>query len=135
VGVGGVVIKDDRVLLVRRGREPLKGEWSIPGGMLEVGEQLAEGARRELREETGLEVEPLEALAVFDRIVRDGRKVRYHYVIVDFACRLIRGKLAPASDVIDARWVRRWELRRYHLTDMARAVIDGAFKFFKGNRL
>jgi len=130
VGVGGVVIKGDRVLLVRRGSEPLKGEWSIPGGTLELGEELAAAARRELKEETGLEVEPLEVLGVFDRIIRDGRKIRYHYVIVDFACRLKGGKLAPASDVLDARWVRRADLPQYHLTEKATSVIHQAFKFF-----
>jgi len=130
VGVGGVVIKGERVLLVRRGGEPLKGEWSIPGGTLELGEELAAAARRELKEETGLDVEPLEVLSVFDRIIRDGRKIRYHYVIVDYACRLKGGTLAPASDVLDARWVRRRDLPRYHLTERATAVVLCAFQFF-----
>ena len=145
VGVGGVVIHRDRVLLIRRGGEPLKGEWSIPGGLVELGEELAEGARRELLEETGLEVEPLEVIAVFDRIMYDTpkrrphstartsrqRRVRYHYVIVDYACRLRRGRLAPASDVVDARWVRREDLPEYHLTEMATAVVRRAFQFFE----
>ncbi len=130
VGVGGVVVHRNRVLLIRRKSDPLKGQWSIPGGMLELGEELAAGARRELKEETGLEVEPLAVLAVFDRIVRDGRRVRYHYVIVDYACRLKRGRLAPASDVLDARWVRREDLPRYHLTGKATSVILQAFTFF-----
>ena len=128
VGVGGVVIDRDRALLIRRGSEPLKGEWSIPGGMLELGEELAEGVRRELQEETGLDVEPLECLLVFDRIMRDGERVKYHYVIVDYLCRRKRGRLCPASDVIDARWVRREDLPQYHLTDMATAVILQAFE-------
>ncbi|PYV22458.1 MAG: NUDIX hydrolase [Acidobacteria bacterium] len=141
VGVGGVVIHRDRVLLIRRGGEPLKGEWSIPGGLLELGEELAEGARRELREETGVEVEPLEVLAVFDRILydegkprRSQRRVRYHFVIVDYVCRLKRGRPAPASDVVDARWVRRQDLPKYHLTEMATAVIGRAFEFFDRQR-
>jgi ADP-ribose pyrophosphatase YjhB (NUDIX family) len=137
VGVGGVVIHRNRVLLVKRGTEPLKDQWSIPGGMLELGEALAEGARRELKEETGLDVEPLEVIAVFDRILRNtGRRgwslkgsgrVRYHYVIVDYLCRLKGGKLAPASDVLAARWVRRENLPEYHLTEMATSVIMQAF--------
>jgi len=131
VGVGGVVVNRGRVLLVRRGSEPLKGQWSIPGGMLELGEDLGEAARRELKEETGLEVEPLEVLTVFDRIQRQGRRVRYHFVIVDFACRLKRGRLKPASDVLDARWVRRQDLPQYNLTERATAVVLQAYEFFE----
>jgi len=133
VGVGGVVIHRGRVLLIRRKRQPLKGEWSIPGGLVELGEELAAAVRRELREETGLEVQPLEVLTIFDRIMRggrDGSRVRYHFVIVDYACRRIRGRLAPASDVFDARWVRRQDLAKFHLTDKASEVIQQAFEFF-----
>jgi ADP-ribose pyrophosphatase YjhB (NUDIX family) len=129
VGVGGVVIHRGRVLLIRRGSEPLKGEWSIPGGLVELGEELAEGARRELKEETGLDVEPLEVLEVFDRIVRERGHVRYHFVIVDFACRLKGGRLRPASDVLEARWVRPVELRLFHLTEKATSVVLRAFDY------
>lgn len=131
VGVGGVVVHRNRVLLIRRRGEPLKGEWSIPGGVLELGEELAEGVRRELKEETGLEVEPLEVLVVFDRIMREGRRVRFHFVIVDYACRLKRGRLEPASDVLDARWVRREDLPQYKLTKRATSVVFQAFELFK----
>jgi len=127
-GVGGVVIHRNRALLIRRGSEPLKGEWSIPGGMLELGEELAAGVQRELKEETGLDVEPLKCILVFDRIMREGARVKYHYVIVDYLCRRKRGRLRPASDVIDARWVRREDLPQYHLTDMAMALIRRAFE-------
>lgn len=132
VGVGGVVIHRDRVLLIRRGHEPLKGEWSIPGGLLELGEELAAGVRRELKEETGLDVDPLGCIMVFDRIMRQGRRVKYHYVIADYLCRRKRGRLQPASDVIDARWVRREDLPLYHLTELATKVITGAFQLMKG---
>ena len=128
VGVGGVVIYRGRVLLIRRGSEPLKGEWSIPGGLLELGEELAAGVQRELKEETGLEVEPLESILVFDRIMRKGQRVKYHYVIVDYLCRRKCGRLRPASDVVDARWVRREDLPRYHLTDLATKLIGRAFE-------
>jgi 8-oxo-dGTP diphosphatase len=134
VGVGGVVIDRDRVLLIRRGSEPLKGEWSLPGGLLELGEELAAGVRRELLEETGLEVEPLRIILPFDRIVREGVRVKYHYVIVDYLCRRKRGRLRPASDVVDARWVRRKDLPQYHLTDLATAVILQAFGMLKRRR-
>lgn len=148
VGVGGVVIHRGRVLLIRRGGEPLKGEWSIPGGLVELGEELAEGARRELREETGLEVEPLEVVAVFDRIMYGAqrrsvrakakhlpgaakRRVRYHYVIIDYVCRLKGGRLTPGSDVVDARWATHQEVPQYHLTRMATSVVERAFEFFR----
>lgn len=134
VGVGGVVIHRNRVLLIRRGSEPLKGEWSIPGGLLELGEELAEAARRELREETGLEVEPLAIMETFDRIFREGRKVRYHFVIVDYVCRLKRGRLRPASDVLEARWVRREDLVQYNLTEKATSVALQAFDYFAARR-
>ena len=127
VGVGGVVIHRGRVLLIRRGSEPLKGEWSIPGGILELGEELAAGVERELKEETGLDVEPLECILVFDRIMRQGKRVKYHFVIADYLCRRKRGRLRPASDVVDARWVRREDLPNYHLTDMATSLILRAF--------
>ncbi len=136
VGVGGVVIHRNRVLLVRRGAEPLKGQWSLPGGMLELGEELEDAARRELKEETGLDVEPLAMLTVFDRILRDkgGKRVRYHYVIVDYVCRFRAGRLAPASDVLDARWVRRQDLPRYQLTDKATSVILQAYQYLQRRR-
>jgi ADP-ribose pyrophosphatase YjhB (NUDIX family) len=134
VGVGGVVIHRKRVLLIRRKREPLKGEWSIPGGLVEVGEELHQAVRRELKEETGLEVEPLEIMAVFDRIMRTPRspsRVHYHFVIVDYACRWKRGRISPSSDVVNARWVRREELAQYHLTPLASEVINEAFRYFE----
>lgn len=137
VGVGGVVIHRKRVLLVRRKREPLKGQWSIPGGLVELGEELHQAVRRELKEETGLEVEPLEIMAVFDRIMGaagGSARVRYHFVIVDYACRRIRGRISPASDVVDARWVRRKDLPQYRLTSLASAVISEAFRFFEKQR-
>jgi len=134
VGVGGVVVHRNRALLIRRGSEPLKGEWSIPGGMLELGEELAEGVRRELKEETGLEVEPLEIVAAFDRITRQGKRVKYHYVIVDYVCRLKRGRLKPASDVVDARWARREDLPKYNLTEMATKVILESFEMMRRRR-
>lgn len=127
VGVGGVVIHRNRVLLIRRAREPLKGEWSIPGGLVELGEDLAGAVQRELKEETGLDVEPREVIAAFDRIFREGRRVKYHYVIVDYVCRLKGGRLRPASDVLDARWVRREDLPLYRLTAKATEVVLKAF--------
>jgi len=113
VGVGAVVVDEGRVLLVRRGSEPLKGKWSLPGGMLEVGESLHQGVVREVEEETGLQVEPIELIELLDRIVRDndpgGDRVRYHYVIADYLCRVVGGSLKAASDAEAVRWVERSE--------------------------
>ncbi len=109
VAVGAVIVEGDRVLLVRRGSEPLKGGWTLPGGVLEVGETLAAGVAREVREETGLEVEPLELVEVLERIHREGERVRYHYVIADYLCRVTGGALQAASDADAVRWVERAE--------------------------
>ncbi len=130
-GVGGVVIHRNRVLLIRRGSEPLKGQWSIPGGLIELGEELAAGVKRELKEETGLKVEPVHMLEAFDRIMRKGRRVQFHFVIVDYVCRLKGGRLKPGSDVLDARWVSREDLPQYHLTEKATSVIRQAFEFLE----
>jgi ADP-ribose pyrophosphatase YjhB (NUDIX family) len=100
---------EGRVLLVKRGSEPLKGHWSLPGGMLEVGEPLTEGVIREVREETGLTVETVELLELLDRIYRDNDRVRYHYVIADYLCRVTEGQLRASSDADEVRWVERVE--------------------------
>ena len=109
LAIGAVVEREGRVLLVRRGSEPLKGRWTLPGGMLEVGETLAEGVAREVSEETGLLVEPIELIEVLDRIHREGGRVRFHYVIADYLCRVTGGELRAASDADAVRWAERAE--------------------------
>lgn len=109
VGVGAVIVENGRVLLVRRGQEPLKGKWTLPGGMLELGEALLEGVVREVREETGLVVEPVELVELLDRVHREDDRVRYHYVIADYLCRVVGGDLEAASDADAVRWVEREE--------------------------
>ena len=109
VGVAAVVVDRGRVLLVRRGREPLKGQWSLPGGLLELGESLSEGVIREVAEETGLIVEPIELIELLDRIHREGDRVRYHYVLADYLCRVAGGNLKAASDADEVRWAERAE--------------------------
>ena len=111
VGVGAVVLDEDRVLLVRRGQEPQKGLWSIPGGGLELGETLEEGARREAREETGLDVRILRFLGTFERILRDDAgEVEFHYVLADYLCEPAGGDLRAGDDADRAEWFRRDEI-------------------------
>jgi mutator protein MutT len=124
VSVGAVVVDAGRVLLIKRGHEPLKGEWSLPGGVVELGETLHEAIAREVREETGLTVSVGEVLEVVDRVQRaaDGR-VEYHFVIVDYLCHVSGGSLACATDAEDARWVDCPNLDAYRLTPTAAAVV------------
>jgi len=104
-----VIVDEGRVLLVRRGTEPMLGEWTLPGGLVEVGEPLLAGVVREVSEETGLTVEPIELIELLDRVQRDGERVRYHYVIADYLCRVLGGQLQAASDAEAVRWVERAE--------------------------
>src|SRR3990172_4809513 len=111
VGVGAVIVEEGRVVLVRRAAQPMAGEWSIPGGMLELGETMRAGAEREAREETGLQVEAGEVLGVLDRILPDaGGKTRFHYVLIDFLCRRLGGELRAGGDAAQGRWVVEPEL-------------------------
>lgn len=129
VGVGGVVIHEGRALLAKRGQPPLEGQWSIPGGMLEVGETILEGVRRELKEETGLDVRVGELLEVFERISLDGDgKTQYHYVVLDYFCEPVEGEACAASDAAEIAWVAEADLERYQLTSGARTVIEKAFQ-------
>jgi 8-oxo-dGTP diphosphatase len=124
VGVGAVILDGRRVVLVRRGTEPLKGEWSLPGGVLELGETLQRGVAREVAEETGLQVEVLDVAGVFDRIFPDANgRPQFHYVLVDYVCRVNGGELRAAGDVTDARWVSEDELVDYRLTDSTERLI------------
>ena len=133
VGVGGVIISDGRALLVRRAAPPLLGEWSIPGGMLEVGETLIEGVRRELREETGMDVQVLDLLDVFERINLDASgKPQYHFVVVDYLCRALRGDARAGSDVSEVAWAVPSELEKYSVTKTATRVILKAFELADG---
>jgi 8-oxo-dGTP diphosphatase len=129
VGVGAIIIEDDRVLLVKRAHPPLQAQWSIPGGVLEVGELVREAAVREAREETGLIVEPGELLGVYDRVQRDAeQRVQYHYVLIDFLCRRVGGELFAASDAAEVRWFTREELPALNLAADTQDVIVKGFR-------
>jgi 8-oxo-dGTP diphosphatase len=129
VGVGAIIIESDRVLLVKRAHPPIQGQWSIPGGVLEVGELVRQAAVREAREETGLVVEPAELLGVYDRILRDPeQRVQYHYVLIDFLCRAVGGELLAASDASEVQWFRRAELAALKLAEDTQEVISKGFQ-------
>jgi len=143
VGVGGVVIEDGRTLLIRRGSEPLRGQWSIPGGTLELGESLEAGVARELLEETGLEVRIVDLIEVFDRIFTEPdaggggtpQKPKFHYVIIDYLCERISGAPRPGSDVTDVAFAREDELGRFQLTTAATRVLRKAFAMDRERRV
>ena len=125
VGVGAVIVHDGKVVLIRRKYEPLKGHWSLPGGMVEIGEALEAALAREMLEETGLVVDVGPVIEVFDRITRDEQKrVRYHFVLIDYLCWLRSGTLGAGSDVDAAIWADPAALEGYSLTDKATAVIQ-----------
>jgi mutator protein MutT len=128
VGVGAIIIEGGRVLLVKRGHPPLAGEWSIPGGLLEVGETVRDAAVREAHEETGLTVEAGELLGVFDRVLPDDiGRVRYHYVLIDFLCRRVAGKAQASGDAAEVRWFTHDEVATLALPDDTAEVIRKGF--------
>lgn len=131
VGVGAIIVDSDvengRVVLIKRGHAPAAGEWSIPGGAMEVGETVREAVVREVREETGLVVEPGELLGVFDRLLRDQEgRARYHYVLIDFQCTHVSGELKAGGDAAEARWFSADEISRLPLpADTAEIIRKG----------
>jgi 8-oxo-dGTP diphosphatase len=149
VGVGGVVIENGRALLIRRGSEPLRGQWSIPGGTLELGESLEQGVVRELKEETGLTVRIVEMIEVFDRIYEDEAAAaggetqgpsgapakkkgpRFHYVIIDYLCERIDGEAKAGSDVTDVAFATEDEFVNYGLTETATRILRKAFEMHR----
>lgn len=128
LGVGALIFETGKILLVERGKEPLKGFWSIPGGIVETGEKLEEAIRREVSEETGLDVDPYSMFEIFERIIPDGEgKLEYHYVLIDYLCRRVAGEPVAASDVSRVAWVAEQNLREFRLTEGTLGVIERAF--------
>jgi len=131
IGVGGVLIHDGRALLVRRAAEPLRGQWSIPGGRLELGETLAEGVARELKEETGVDVRVGELIEVFERIWNEEEGVarpRFHFVIADYLCEHVSGEPQAGSDALEVAYASEAELGKFQLSETAMRVLHKAFE-------
>ena len=126
LGVGAVIVKDGKALIVKRANDPYKGQWSIPGGRVELGETLTDAVRREMREETGLEVRVGSVIEVFERVERLDGRIRYHFVIVDYLCTCVGGALCAGDDAVDAVWVTSEELEAYRVSESAVAVIRKA---------
>lgn len=130
VGVGAIIIHENRVLLVRRANAPLKGQWSLPGGGVEVGETLVAAVTREVLEETGLEVRVGPVLEVLDRIhPDDDGRVEYHFVLIDYLCHVVGGSAAARTDASEIRWVSAGELRDFGLQPEAMAVVAKGFEW------
>ena len=137
IGVGGVVIDNERALLIRRGNAPLMGQWSIPGGLLELGETLAQGVARELQEETGLVIAVVDLIEALERIdpavpgadgeIADPARPRFHYVILDYLCEIRGGTLCAGSDAQDFAWTTEEELLKFDLTVAATRVLKKGF--------
>jgi len=125
MAVGAIVVKDGRVLLARRGKEPSYGVWSVPGGAVRLGEGLKAAAAREIREECGLEIELTDVVEVIERLHRDGEgKIQYHYVIVDYLARWMAGELKPSDELLEARWVAPEEFSKYQMTTGTADIIQ-----------
>ncbi len=125
--MGALIIDRDRILMVQRGKQPLKGWWSVPGGAVETGEHLTEALRREVLEETGLTAEPLSVVEIFERILRDKEgKAEYHYVLIDYLCKA-KGEPKPGDDAAAVEWVKRKDLGGRKVTEGTLQVIELAF--------
>lgn len=128
-GVGAIVFRGAEVLLVKRGRPPALGKWSIPGGLVELGESLEASVRREVQEEVGLEVRVIDLVAALDRVIFDGDgRIEYHYILLDFLCEVSAGDLRAGSDADECRFVRVEDLGRYDMTHRTEEIILYALK-------
>ena len=129
IGVGALILNRDRILMAQRGKEPLKGWWSLPGGLVETGESLDAAVRREVLEETGLEIWPAGVVEIFERIMRDSSGApEYHYVLIDYMCRVKGGELRAGDDVCAVEWTRRRDLPQLRITEGTLEVIEKAFQ-------
>ena len=128
VGVGAVAIKDGKILLVKRAFEPGKGKWSIPGGLVEIGETLSNACAREMEEETGIKIQVLELINAYDMIVPDeAGRIKYHYVLADFLARPVGGTESASVEVLEMKWVTHEEAKRMDMTNSARKALQELF--------
>ena len=133
LGVGAIIIENDRILLARRANPPMQGEWSIPGGLVESGETIKEAVIREVREETGLEIEPVKLVEVFERILRDKEaRVQYHFVLIDYLCRMVSGQARAGSDVSDLVWAKTDDLESHAVAEETCRMIRKAVSMIQG---
>ncbi len=129
LGVGALILNGGSILLVERGKEPLKGYWSLPGGAVETGESLETALMREVREETGMVVVVKRLVEVFERIIEDiNGRAKYHYVLLDYLCEVTDGAERAGDDASDVRWIARQDLDTYRLTSGTLPVIEKAFR-------
>ena len=135
LGVGALIFDTGRILLVERGREPLKGWWSLPGGAVETGERLSDAIKREVLEETNLLVEAMEAVEIFERLMYDAADcIEYHYVLIDYLCQVRGGELRAGDDSSNVAWVKREDLATYKITEGTLPVIEKAFQIHESKQ-
>ncbi len=127
-GVGAIILRRNSILLIQRGRSPLKGYWSLPGGLIKSGEKIEDALKREVLEETGLIVRPKNMLEIFERIMLDSEgRVEYHYILHDYLCTVVGGELQAGDDAGHVAWVERTKLKDLQLTEGTLEVIERAF--------
>jgi mutator protein MutT len=117
VAVGAIVAENGRVLMARRGKEPSYGFWSVPGGAVHLGEDLKAAARREIKEELGIEVELTDVIEIMERVTRDaGGRIQYHYVVIDYLARHVGGEPTPSPEALEVRWIAPEDFPKYEMT-------------------